>query len=886
MYAYNSRNRGEPPPTRRSQSSREAVPWGHSTFNLPYRVSSSAAPLAKRHFFFSTLKTIQSADGSYASKVGALASRFETGEILLREAHGHLAPMYNDASRTPIWNSTAFQISNPILMNEDGKRVNVPLATDPISVNALPNCAFLRFDLVIDPSTVHGECRESRFTLKSGVAIPDMVRTNGVSPPITDVRELLNVKDLLVAIQGFTGASPIVGNIKPPERGSTWLECLPEGWTARVHEYYLRCIFAILSRRLQESFVGDVPDTTVQQDLTGCKQTIFDAALRRTVNRTITEYYEAFTSIITGSPYDEDKPFPFDIGELFFAGANPNLIAMVHSDKINVTAATPNERVSAALRRLNTIKDVLIAAEGKVQVIDGQIQAVTGNQRPRTNMAMANMVATFPTSPHHQPPFYFNPGVSVHNEQATDPAVFHFHPGKSRLPHSAYPTAQDWPTGTPPLENHGHGAVHMDLAAIFHATASYNPATRTEQEAMLDAAIFLSVAESAIRRATRASAPAECWGCHGIQDLHEHRFHLFKDCPNKTREDVKPNFYRHLQEYKDFMRQRRQSGDMTQSYTPGARPDSGVMVNMVNTTQWQTQGFPSAESADLVTTIASAATTPAARNGCLTALVHSLANPPTKKPQVHWPVPVTHAAAATDHTTEQTLPPEPNKKPRTGIHHKHYMFSLWAQDWGVNAFNLVAREKGLSGGIHNYIAISQNLPHVHLPIGPIAETPDDKGGQLMAMCDTGAGLNLGNLQYHTSCYKIAPRLVESFFTFAEEGFDPITIGGVDGQSQGGLSLTAIITYWLPYEVDGRPATISIGLAEGTATNTILSHPFLRTMQAHIDYEHNTIMLNKIGANLTMFDHVPMKSEAAPSSGDGNPQSFMAQFRTAQLPDKN
>jgi hypothetical protein len=208
------------------------------------------------------------------------------------------------------------------------------------------------------------------------------------------------------------------------------------------------------------------------------------------------------------------------------------------------------------------------------------------------------------------------------------------------------------------------------------------------------------------------------------------------------------------------------------------------------------------------------------------------------------------------------------------------MFLLWAQDWGVNAFNLVAREKGLSGRIHNYIAISQNLPHVHLPIGPIAETPDDKGGQLMAMCDTGAGLNLGNLQYHTSCYKIAPSLVESFFTFAKEA-----IGGVDGQSQGGLSLTAIITYWLPYEVDGRPATISIGLAEGTATNTILSHPFLRTMQAHIDYEHNAIMLNKIGVTLTMFDHVPMKSDAAPYSGDGNPQSFTAQFRAAQLPDK-
>ncbi len=577
--------------------------------------------------------------------------------------------MYNDASRTPIWNSTAFQISNPILMNDDGKKVNVPLATEPTSINQLSACAFLRFDLVIDPSTVHAECLESRFTLKSGVAIPDMVRTNAVLPPLTDVRGLLKVKDLLVAIQGYTGASPIVGNIKPPERGSTWLECLPEGWTARVHEYYLRCVFAILSKRLQESFVGDVPDTTVQQDLTGCKQTIFDAALRRTVNRTVTEYYEVFTSIITGSPYDEDKPFPFDIGELFFAGANPNLIAMVHSDTATIPVATPNERVSAALRRLNTIKDVLIAAEGKVQVIDGQIQAVTGNQRPRTNMAMANMVATYPSTHQYPPPFHFNPGVPVHVEQATDPAVFHFHPGQPSSYPPAYPTEmpantreQVWPPGPPPVGHHGQPAGNMDLAAIFHATASYNPANRTEQEAMLDAAIFLSVAESAIRRATRASTPAECWGCHGIQDLHEHRFHLFKDCPHKTREDVKPNFYRHLQEYKDFMRQRRQSGDMTQSYTPGTRPDSGVMVHMVNTAQWKNQGFPSAETADLVTTIASAATTPAARNGCLAALVHSLVNPPAKTPHVHWPAQVTHAAVAPDQTAEQ--PPLPRTPTR------------------------------------------------------------------------------------------------------------------------------------------------------------------------------------------------------------------------------
>ena len=231
--------------------------------------------------------------------------------------------------------------------------------------------------------------------------------------------------------------------------------------------------------------------------------------------------------------------------------------------------------------------------------------------------------------------------------------------------------------------------------------------------------------------------------------------------------------------------------------------------------------------------------------------------------------------------------PESESCKRSRKKHRDYFhtFSLWAQAWGVNAFNLVAREKGQSGGIHNYIAISQNLPHIHLPIGQIAESPEDPTGQLLAMCDTGAGLNIGNLQYHESCYKAAPSLVESYFTFTDEGFEPITIGGVDGKSQGGLNLTAIITYYLPFEVNGRPCTLSIGLAEGTATNTILSHPFLRSMEAHIDYEHNTLVLNKVGESLAMFDHIPMQSKAAPSSGNGNPQSFMTNFRAARLPDQ-
>ena len=89
---------------------------------------------------------------------------------------------------------------------------------------------------------------------------------------------------------------------------------MPDVWTKRVHEYYLRCVFAILAKRIQETFVGELADTTVQQDLTSCKQTVFDQTRRQLVNRTVTEYYEAFTMIITGSPYNDDQPFHLTLG--------------------------------------------------------------------------------------------------------------------------------------------------------------------------------------------------------------------------------------------------------------------------------------------------------------------------------------------------------------------------------------------------------------------------------------------------------------------------------------------------------------------------------------------------------------------------------------------
>jgi hypothetical protein len=158
----------------------------------------------------------------------------------------------------------AYQITNPALMDEDERSIAICDATAAApSLSQLPACVFLPFDPTIDRTTVYGECLEAQFAHKSGVAVPDIVRTNPVGPPMTNVHKLLKVKDLLVANQDFTGANQIAGTIKPPKAGSMWLECLPEGWTAQVQKYYLRCIFAILSKRIQELFRGRCPQQSL-----------------------------------------------------------------------------------------------------------------------------------------------------------------------------------------------------------------------------------------------------------------------------------------------------------------------------------------------------------------------------------------------------------------------------------------------------------------------------------------------------------------------------------------------------------------------------------------------------------------------------------------------
>lgn len=69
-----------------------------------------------------------------------------------------------------------------------------------------------------------------------------------------------------------------------------------------------------------------------------------------------------------------------------------------------------------------------------------------------------------------------------------------------------------------------------------------------------------------------------------------------------------------------------------------------------------------------------------------------------------------------------------------------------------------------------------------------------------------------------------PHLLESFIIFEGTEYDELAIGG-DGGADYGTDVMATITYRMPYVIQGRPTTITFGLARKTICKSLLGMPF-------------------------------------------------------------
>ena len=179
------------------------------------------------------------------------------------------------------------------------------------------------------------------------------------------------------------------------------------------------------------------------------------------------------------------------------------------------------------------------------------------------------------------------------------------------------------------------------------------------------------------------------------------------------------------------------------------------------------------------------------------------------------------------------------------------------------------------------LPLSETMPHIHFPIG----TGDPQNdGTLCAMIDSGAGCNLGRKAYHLSIHEKFPKLVLAIESEVnQDEWQNINIGHIDADGQP-VVISAVIVYKTPYEIDGHPVNIRVGLADKTAINTIFGITFLRSSESVVFFGGSTknkdqLVSTKLGITLPIHMQPPTYTNEAP---DFDPRSSAA-FHTSNNP---
>ena len=134
------------------------------------------------------------------------------------------------------------------------------------------------------------------------------------------------------------------------------------------------------------------------------------------------------------------------------------------------------------------------------------------------------------------------------------------------------------------------------------------------------------------------------------------------------------------------------------------------------------------------------------------------------------------------------------------------------------------------------LPLSETMPHINFPIGT---GEPHNNATICAMIDSGAGCNLGCKAYHLSIFEKFPNLVEAVESEVNQAeWQNINIGHIDADGQP-VVISAVIVYKTPYEMDGHPVAIRIGIADKTAINTIFGITFLRSCESVVFFGGST-----------------------------------------------
>ena len=177
----------------------------------------------------------------------------------------------------------------------------------------------------------------------------------------------------------------------------------------------------------------------------------------------------------------------------------------------------------------------------------------------------------------------------------------------------------------------------------------------------------------------------------------------------------------------------------------------------------------------------------------------------------------------------------------------------------------VLRNLKLPSALH----ISQVLPVIHMILGK-----DGSSSFLKCLLDSEAGMNLGKRKYHQRTAKQCPHLVVRYTDFDTEEFDPIAVGGIDGQKWG-TDIVACITYRLPWIINGSEAELTFGLANEVICNSILGVQFIERAKMVIDLAGRVATSATLGVTFPLTMEEPRASSTVPEHVQGNEAAVLS-----------
>jgi hypothetical protein len=307
---------------------------------------------------------------------------------------------------------------------------------------------------------------------------------------------------------------------------------------------------------------------------------------------------------------------------------------------------------------------------------------------------------------------------------------------------------------------------------------------------------FLSSAELALRRASGTTSPLTCWGCGGL--------HRFVQCPKKNEPDIRRVANEKMRE--KFGDRRGNGGPKRDSTALMAPTDFYTSHEM--TGAWKELGFKTKKEAQAVVFLAS------------------------KK---------THAK---DRKKFLVIDNRTQSDAANDVHVPAFLSFPDIGALSIKAFQSVPI-------VGSDLSVTRFLPHVNIPIGK-----RDLSFTLKVAVDSCAGISLGDLSFHMALKNLYPEAVAQFVDLSAAGHT-IHVGGVEEGARG-ITITHVITYYLPALFKGSPARLAFGLAENLATSALVGVGLLTATNAVVSFagKDPELYLQAIQLNLPMTFEAP------------------------------